>query len=81
MPVMTYTRLLAYGSAPEVRSSALGAGIVSVRGSTPGPAATPQLPSPPAGIRLDDGVDDIRGDEGGLFTGDDRVPKRMGHDD
>jgi hypothetical protein len=80
MPVMTDTRLLAYGSAPEVRSSARRDGIVPVRGNTPAPAATQQPPSPRAGIRLYDGVDDVRGDQASLLTGDDPVSKRMGHD-
>src|SRR5919109_1457598 len=81
VPVMTSTRLHGDGSAPEVRSSARCDGIVPVRGNTPATAATPQTPSPLAGIRLYDGVDDVRGDQDGLFTGDDRVSKRMGHDD
>jgi hypothetical protein len=80
MPVMTDTRLLAYGSAPEVRSSARCDGIVPVRGNTPAPAATQQPPSLRAGIRLDDGIDDVRGDQASLLTGDDPVSKRMGHD-
>lgn len=42
MPVMTDTRLLAYGSAPEVRSSARCDGIVPVRGNTPATTATQQ---------------------------------------
>jgi hypothetical protein len=81
MPIMTSTRLHAYGSAPEVRSSARCDGIVPVGGNTPATAATQQPPSLRAGIRLYDGVDDVRGDKGGLLTGDDPVSKRMGHDD
>jgi hypothetical protein len=81
MPVLTSARLHAHRSAPEVGSSVRCDGIVPVRGNTPAPAATQQPPSLRAGIRLYDGVDDVRGDKGGLFTGDDRVSKRMGHDD
>ena len=80
MPIMTYTRLLAYGSASEVRSSARCNGIVPVRGNTPAYCCHTTAPSLWAGIRLYDGVDDVRGDQDGLFTGDDRVSKRMGHD-
>jgi hypothetical protein len=81
MPIMTTARLHAYGSAPEVGSSARCDGIAPVKGNTPAPAGTRRPPSLRAGIRLYDGVDDVRGDKGGLFTGDDRVSKRMGHDD
>ena len=75
MPVLTSARLHAHRSAPEVGSSARCDGIVPVKGNTPAPAGTRGPPSLRAGIRLYDG-----GDKGGLFTGDDRVSKRMGHD-
>ena len=79
MPIMTYTRLLAYGSAPEVRSSARCDGIVPVRGNTPSTAAI-HPPSSGAEIQLRHGIDDVRGDQASLLTGDDPVSKRMGHD-
>ena len=81
MPVLTSARLHAYGSASAVRSSARCDGIAPVGANTPATAATRKPPSPWAGIRLYNGIDDVRGDEGGLFTGDDGVSKRMGHDD
>jgi hypothetical protein len=81
MSIMISTRLHAYGSASEVRSSAHCDGIVLVRGNTPATAAIQEPPSLRAGIPLYYGFDDVRGDKGGLLTGDDRVSKRMGHDD